>query len=159
MWRRPAPMPSPSAPRCSTALIVRAKARYCRNLATWSPTARPSERSSMPVLGIDIGTQSLKALVLSEEMRVLGAGGVPYAPSFPRPGWAEQDSRLWLAALRPAVAAALAAANLVPTDIRGLAVCGQLDGCVATDATDEPLGPAIILMDRPAQAPRHGLDA
>lgn len=113
----------------------------------------------MPILGIDVGTQSLKAVVLSESMALLGAGSAPYAPAFPRPGWAEQDPRLWLAALRPAIGAALTAAKLAPADIAALAVCGQLDGCVPVDADNEPLGPAIIWMDRRGDGAIGGVDA
>jgi xylulokinase len=113
----------------------------------------------VPILGIDIGTQSLKAAVLSEEMAVLGAGSVAYAPSFPRPGWAEQDPGLWLAALRPAIGLALAAARLSTADIRGLAVCGQLDGCVPCNADREAVGAAIIWMDRRGEAALRDIDA
>lgn len=104
----------------------------------------------MPVLGIDIGTQSLKAVVLDEELRLLGAGAVGYAYACPRPGWAEQDPALWLGALRPAISAALSAAGLGPHDVRAAAVCGQLDGCIAVDRAGGALAPAIIWMDRRA---------
>ncbi len=102
----------------------------------------------MPVLGLDIGTRSLKAVVLDEALRVLGSGSRSYEPNFPRPGWAEQDPALWLAALRPAIADALSAAALAPTDLAALAVCGQPDGCIPTAADGAALGPALIWMDR-----------
>lgn len=102
----------------------------------------------MPLLGIDIGTQSLKAVILSDDLRVLGQGSRAYQPHFPRPDWAEQDPQLWLDAMRPAIGEALAAAGVAPTDIAAMAICGQLDGAVATDAENRPLGPAIIWMDR-----------
>ena len=64
----------------------------------------------MPTLGIDIGTQSLKAVVHGDDMALLGAGSVAYQPTSPQPGWAEEDPQLWLDALRPAIGRALAAA-------------------------------------------------
>jgi xylulokinase len=106
----------------------------------------------MPVIGLDIGTQSLKALAVDSGMTVLGEGSVPYMPSFPRPGWAEQDPRLWLAALRPAIGQALAASRLQAADIEAIGVTGQLDGCVPVDANGQALGPCIIWMDRRAVA-------
>jgi len=112
----------------------------------------------MPVLGIDIGTQSLKAVVLDDGLEMLGSGGVPYSASFPRPGWAEQDPQSWLDALGPAIAAALDEAGLGPLDIRGLAVCGQLDGCVPTGADGEALGPALTWMDRRGAPEIVGID-
>jgi xylulokinase len=66
----------------------------------------------MAYLGIDVGTQSLKAVVLDANLRLLGSGSVSYQPSFPRPGWAEQDPSVWSRALRPAIATALAAAGV-----------------------------------------------
>ena len=103
----------------------------------------------MPVVGIDIGTQSLKAVIADAKLSLLGEGNVGYLPSFPRPGWAEQDPRLWLAALGPAIAAALQAARCRPEDIEGIAIAGQLDGCIPT-ANGRALGPCVIWMDRRA---------
>ncbi|MEQ1768217.1 MAG: FGGY family carbohydrate kinase [Devosia sp.] len=110
-------------------------------------------------LGIDVGTQSLKAIVVDGAARPLGAGASPYRPSYPRASWAEHDPRVWLAALRPAIAQAIEAANLKPSDIKGLAICGQLDGCIGTTRDAEPVAPAIIWMDRRATAEVSDIDA
>src|SRR5689334_9532958 len=104
----------------------------------------------MPVIGIDIGTQSLKAIVLDSDLAPRGEASVPYQPSFPAPGWAEQDSSLWLRALKPAIAGVLARSGLTPADIKGIAVSGQLDGCLPVDAKGKPLAPCVIWMDRRA---------
>jgi len=102
------------------------------------------------VVGIDIGTQSLKAIVVNDELRPVGDGGVGYQQSFPRPGWAEQDPALWLSALRPAIGKALDAAGMTATDIKGIGVTGQLDGCVAVDEEGKPVAPCILWFDRRA---------
>ena len=104
----------------------------------------------MPILGIDIGTQSLKAVVHGDDMALLGTASVAYQPAFPQPGWAEQDPQLWLDALRPAIGQALAAAAIGPKDLKALAVCGQLDGCVPANAGGRAMAPAILWMDRRA---------
>lgn len=104
------------------------------------------------IVGVDIGTQSLKAVVTDAELRPLGEASVAYAPSFPRPGWAEQEPRLWEEALAPAIGRALAAAGRRPGEVRALGVVGQLDGCVATDAAGRALGPCLSWMDRRAEA-------
>ena len=77
------------------------------------------------IVGIDIGTQSLKAVVTDAGLRLRGSAARAYAPSFPRPGWAEQDPALWEAALAPAIAEALAAAEVTPDAITALGVAGQ----------------------------------
>ena len=113
----------------------------------------------MALLGLDLGTQSLKAVVLADDLSLLGKGAAPYRPRFPKPAWAEQDATEWLRALRPAIAEALNAAGLAAADIAALAICGQLDGCVPTDDAGNPLGPAPIWMDRRAEPLLAGLDA
>ena len=112
----------------------------------------------MPLLGIDVGTQSLKAVVLGDRMQVLGAGSSAYQPYFPQAGGAEQDPNFWLNALRPAVATALHQARLRPDTIEAMAVCGQLDGCVPVDAQQRALAPAIIWMDRRAESLLAAID-
>jgi xylulokinase len=102
------------------------------------------------VVGIDLGTQSLKAVVCDAELRVLGDHAVPIATHHPQPGWAEQDPASWLAALEPAVAGALANANADGRDVAAIALAGQLDGCVAVDASCAPLHPALIWQDKRA---------
>jgi xylulokinase len=102
------------------------------------------------ILGIDIGTQSLKALLLSPDMKVAGEHAIQYRPSFPQAGWAEQDPKLWEGALGPAIHGALAAAGRKPDEVKALGFAGQLDGCVAIDRQGAPLHPCLIWMDRRA---------
>lgn len=104
----------------------------------------------MPVIGIDIGTQSLKAVIVDSDMVPRGETSIPYQPWFPAPGRAEQDPSLWLRALKPAITGALAGSGLTPADIKGIAVSGQLDGCVPADADGRALAPCILWMDRRA---------
>ena len=113
----------------------------------------------MFILGIDIGTQSLKAMVLGEGLRPQGAGAAAYEPRFPQPLWAEQDPRLWLEGLRPAIGRALAEAGVAASDVGALGIAGQLDGCLPVDRRGEALGPCLIWMDRRASAETEGLPA
>ncbi len=101
-------------------------------------------------VGIDIGTQSLKVVVADECLRVVGRGSRAYPVSHPHPDWAEQDPRDWDKALAPAIAEALSAAGCSATDVRAVAVTGQLDGCLPVGVDGEPSGPCLIWMDRRA---------
>jgi glycerol kinase len=40
------------------------------------------------LIGIDIGTQSLKVVVTDESLKVCGEASVHYALSYPQPSWA-----------------------------------------------------------------------
>jgi xylulokinase len=113
----------------------------------------------MHILGIDVGTQSLKAVVLGDGLRPQGAGAAAYEPRFPQPLWAEQDPRLWLDALRPAIGRALVEAGIAAYEIGALGIAGQLDGCVPVDRRGEAMGPCLIWMDRRASAETEGLPA
>ena len=104
----------------------------------------------MRFLGLDLGTQSLKAVVCDERLAVLGQHSVGYPVSRPAPDCAEQDPRAWEAALAPAIVAALAAAGCGADAIAAIAICGQLDGCIAIGADGAPVHPALIWQDRRA---------
>jgi xylulokinase len=111
------------------------------------------------IVGVDVGTQSLKVVVADEALRLRGEASTPYRPNFPRPGWAEQEPHLWEEALAATIARALAAAGTTPRSVQALGICGQLDGCLAVDRAGRPLGPCIIWMDRRAEAEVAGLPA
>jgi xylulokinase len=103
-------------------------------------------------VGVDVGSQSLKAVVLDAGLALAGSGRRSYVVSFPRPGWAEQSSDLWEAALGPAIADALAVAGCAPGEVTGLGLAGQLDGCVPTGRDGRALARCLIWMDKRADA-------
>jgi len=111
------------------------------------------------IVGVDIGTQSLKAVIVTPDLEILGTHAIAYQPEFPRAGWAEQNPRLWEEALGPAIAGALAVAKCIPKDVRALGVAGQLDGCIAVDRYGDPIYPCLIWMDRRADAEIADIDA
>lgn len=101
-------------------------------------------------LGIDVGSQSLKAVLLDDALTVIGRGARAYAIDFPRPGWAEQPPGQWETALAPAISDALAVAGRSATDVAALGIAGQLDGSVPVDGNGRALAPCLIWMDRRA---------
>ncbi|QYK47131.1 MAG: xylulokinase [Phycisphaeraceae bacterium] len=84
----------------------------------------------MPLLGIDVGTSSLKVIIASESGEILGEGASEYPVSRPRPGWSEQDPELWWGALLLALPQAIAAASVRASDIRAVGLSGQMHGSV-----------------------------
>ena len=104
----------------------------------------------MLLLGLDLGTQSLKAMVCDERLTVLGQHAVSYPLTYPDHHRVEQDPRDWERALGPAIAGALAAAGAGAGAIAAIAIAGQLDGCIAVDAAGAPVHRALIWQDRRA---------
>ncbi len=103
------------------------------------------------IVGVDIGTQSLKAVVVDPGMRVLGDSAYRYTLSFPQPGWAEQDPALWEKGLRVAVASALDNAGVSAVEVRALGIAGQLDGCLPVVSDGRAIYNCLIWMDRRAE--------
>jgi xylulokinase len=101
------------------------------------------------MLGIDLGTSQVKALVCSRGGEVLGTGIAGYSVRAPRPGWAETDPADWWRATAAAVTAAVGEAG---TEVTGLAVAGQMHGVVLAGASGDPLRPAIVWLDRRSSA-------
>ena len=54
-------------------------------------------------LGLDIGTSSVKALLVDAAQRVLAVGTAPLEVSRPHPLWSEQSAEDWWAATLAAV--------------------------------------------------------
>jgi xylulokinase len=104
------------------------------------------------VIGVDVGSQSVKAALLDPDGRVVATAGRPLVMSHPRAGWAEQDPADWEDALGGAVRAVVAAAGISPPDVTHLGLACQVDGVVAVDERLEPLRDAIIWLDRRAGA-------
>ena len=48
------------------------------------------------LLGLDLGTTAVKAVVLDPERGLLASDSLPNAPASPHPGWSEQDAGAWL---------------------------------------------------------------
>jgi len=98
-------------------------------------------------LGIDLGTSSVKAVLVGESGHVDGLGSVEYIIHQPQPGMAEQDPQEWWQAVVLAVHHALAdAEDSIQVDAIGLD--GQMHGTVLLDEAAQPLTPAVIWPDQ-----------
>jgi sugar (pentulose or hexulose) kinase len=105
------------------------------------------------VIGVDIGTQSTKALLVSANGDIVARHSQAYRVDTPRPGWAEQWPQVWLDAVYQCVAACTAEAQVDPVQIKALCVSSLYGGSgIAVDEAMEPLYPCLIWMDRRAEA-------
>jgi xylulokinase len=104
------------------------------------------------LLGLDVGSQSVKACILNDAGERLAVASSPCALSVPEASWAEQDPRDWQQALIAATHGACEKAGVSATDEVTIGLACQVDGVVAADADHQPLRPAIIWMDRRAAA-------
>ncbi len=103
------------------------------------------------LLGVDLGTSSVKVLLATDAGEVLGRGGAEYAIHRPRPGWAEQDPEDWWRAAVGAVRQALREAGRAPASVLALGLSGQMHGTVLLDRAGRLLSPAVIWPDQRSQ--------
>ena len=90
-------------------------------------------------------------------VRRTGEGRFRLQTRFPRSrAGPEQDPAVWKPHLpRPSPVHWLRA-GARPSDIRGLGIAGQLDGCIAVDADCQALNPGLLWMDRRAEKRDEG---
>jgi FGGY-family pentulose kinase len=111
------------------------------------------------VLGLDVGTQSLRAALVEPSGRTVAFGVAPLATAHPRPAWAEQDANAWWEAARSAVGRALAEAGVEPDRIVGIGLDCTACTVVACDALARPLRPALLWMDQRAHREADAISA
>jgi xylulokinase len=108
------------------------------------------------VIGVDIGTQSTKALLCDAGGRIVAQWSESYQPDTPAPMWAEQWPQVWLDATLACIAgcvraAAAAEAAFEPDAVRAICISSLYGGSgIPVDAAMTPLHPALIGLDRRA---------
>lgn len=103
------------------------------------------------LMGIDLGTSSVKAVVMGLDGTIVGLGQEGYDVQTPAPGYAEQDiDLLWQATAR-VIRQAIVRAGINPANIKGIGLSGQMHGLVLLDKQKKPVRPAIIWADQRSQ--------
>ncbi len=100
------------------------------------------------MLGLDVGTGSVKAGLFDPEGNVLARACVPLQLYSPEPGWAEQEPADWWAGACQALQDVLQGVS--PEQVAAVGLSGQCPGHVLVDASGLPLGRAIIWRDQRA---------
>jgi ribulokinase len=105
-------------------------------------------------IGIDIGTQSTKAVLTDGGGRIVAQHASAYRPDTPKPLWAQQWPSVWFDAVVQCIAACTDAARDAGIDtqaIAAVAISSLYGGSgIPVDSAVEPLHPCLIWMDRRA---------
>jgi xylulokinase len=104
----------------------------------------PGAAARPALLGIDLGTSSVKAVITDLEGAVLSQATGDYPVVHDRPGWAETDPADWLAATVSTVRQAVGEAHADP---QAIGLSGQMHGVVPTDASGQPVRRAMLWSD------------
>ena len=109
------------------------------------------------IVGVDLGTTSVKAAVLQPGGRALASSEQSYATQRPSPNHAEQDPDVWVSLVRQALENI--AAHVPPSDIAAACMCSQVNTHVFVDKAGTPLLPAMVWQDTRAAQEAAELNA
>ena len=99
------------------------------------------------LLGVDGGTEGLRAGIFDVFGTPLAYASTSYPTQFPAPSWAEQDPNDWWDALGKSVRKAISDSGISVDQIAAMAVDTTCCSVVALDDSGNPVRPALIWMD------------
>ncbi len=100
------------------------------------------------LIGIDIGTSSIKTLLIDEDGGVVGSVTEFYPFETPKPLWSEQDPAHWWKATCSSIKKVMADNNVDAKQVAGLGLTGQMHGLVLLDNDNNVLRPCILWNDQ-----------
>ena len=99
----------------------------------------------MYYIGIDLGTSSLKLLLVDDEGQVVNSVTKDYPLIFPQNGWSEKDPNEWWNAVVTGLPELVK--DIDATKVAGIGSGGQMHGLVALDKDDNVIRNAILWND------------
>ncbi len=97
-------------------------------------------------LGIDLGTSSMKCLLLGEEQEILFSVNSEDIPlSTPQNGWSEQDPSFWIKALDQCIKQIVLKFDL--SQIKAVSFSGHMHGATCIDKNHKVIRPCILWND------------
>jgi len=101
------------------------------------------------VLAIDQGTTGSTALLLNQQVRVVGAHNVEFPNHYPQPGWVEHDPEEIWTSIGQAVTGLLAKTGIDPSRIAAIGITNQRETSLFWDkANGTPIHRALVWQDR-----------
>lgn len=102
-------------------------------------------KSTRFAIGIDLGTSSVKLVLIDQEGKVLKTAGRKYSVTELQPGWREIDPALWFTGVEESLAELLAGVDAQA--VTAIGVTGQMHTIILLDAKGEPVRPALMWND------------
>lgn len=99
----------------------------------------------MYYLGIDLGTSSVKLLLVDEKGNITSEVSKDYPVFYPHSGWSEQNPEDWWTQTVEGIKELTS--NIDKSLIKGIGCGGQMHGLVALDDNDKVIRPAILWND------------
>ncbi len=102
------------------------------------------------LIGVDVGTQSVRSCLFDLDGTVVASASRPLATTFPRPAWAEQDPEEWWRGALETLREILQVSRTNPSEIAALSYDCTACTVVALTEDGRPLRPALLWMDERA---------
>ena len=99
------------------------------------------------MLGIDVGTSSVKVVLIDDTQKVLGSATSPLKLERPQEGWSEQKPEDWWKATLAAIQVLKARKRKSFEAVAAIGLSGQMHGATLLDSADKPIRPAILWND------------
>ena len=109
--------------------------------------AAPTSTSHQPryILAIDQGTTGSTALIINENMEVVGRANHEFTQHYPQPGWVEHDLDELLTSVHRSIEVALERSGVAGEEIAAIGITNQRETIALWDrATGTPLHRAIV---------------
>lgn len=98
-------------------------------------------------LGIDLGTSSVKTILMDSEQRVIESASVELTVQRPMDGWSEQDPESWWLATCQTLDQIAALNGVALSQVKGIGLSGQMHGATLLDKNNKVMYPAILWND------------
>ena len=98
-------------------------------------------------IGLDIGTSSVKAILLGEDQSLIASATADLTVERPHPGWSEQDPVSWWTACEGVLDDLKARVPAELTAVKGIGLSGHMHGATLLDDTGKPVRPCILWND------------
>ncbi|MFD1471397.1 xylulokinase [Companilactobacillus mishanensis] len=99
------------------------------------------------VMGIDLGTSSVKVSVMNKEGDIVSQESSDLSVDQEQPGYSEQDPEEWVTATTVAIVNLALKDHIDLNDVEGVSFSGQMHGLVLMDKHNAVLRPAILWDD------------
>lgn len=108
-------------------------------------------------IGLDLGTSSLKAILLDEQQKIMAEHSVALTVQRPHDGWSEQDPQSWCDAATTALKALSNKHDC--SGVLGIGLSGHMHGATLVGSDDTPLRPCMLWNDTRSHAEATEMDA
>ena len=108
-------------------------------------------------IGLDLGTSSLKAVLMNDDQQIVAEHVVSLSVARPHDGWSEQDPQSWGVATDEAMRALGKSHDL--SGVTGIGLSGHMHGATLIGADDAVLRPCMLWNDTRSAVQAAAMDA